>query len=96
MTSDWSGWLDRLEASHTAQRAALAEGRHDSADVGAAPPDLGPLPASLEARARALLQLNGVLTAELAAACASAGRQLKLVGAVQHRTAGASFLDTRG
>ena len=96
MTQEWSSWLDRFEAGCTASRAALAEGRHDRVDLGEPPPDLGPLPVSLEARAQALLRVNALLTAELAAACASAGRQLRLVTAVQHRTGGASFFDSRG
>ena len=96
MTQDWSSWLDQLQAGVTAQRTALAQGRHDSVAADQTPPDLGPLPAALEERARALLRDNDALTAELAAACAAAGRQLKLVSAMQHRTAGASFLDARG
>ena len=97
MTHDWSSWLDQLQASHTDQRAALADGRHDSVVVGDPPNDLGPLPAALEGRARELLRDNDALTAALAAACAASGRQLKLVSALQQRAPGASsFVDTRG
>ena len=98
MTHDWSSWLDQLQAGVTASRAALADGRHDSVHVDGGPPaDLGPLPPALEGRARGLLHDNHGLTAELAAACAASGRQLKLVSAMQQRSPEAStFFDSRG
>ena len=96
VTPDWSTWLDQLEASITAQRAALADGRHDDVVAGQPPVDLGPLPADLAARASRLLQLNTALTEELAASCAAHGRQLQLVSAMHRReTSASSYLDTR-
>ena len=95
MTPDWSTWLDQLEAGITAQRAALAEGRHDDVLPGRPAGDLGPLPPALEARARDLLRANATLTAELGAACASHGRQLKLLLALEPAKLRPSYLDTR-
>ena len=95
MTQVWSSWLDQLEESISAQRTALAEGRHDDVLGGQPPTGLGPLPVELEARARSLLQENASLTAELATACASHGRQLKLLCAIEPRRPGSSYLDTR-
>lgn len=97
MTHDWSAWLDRLQASVTARRAALADGHHDSIVTDDLATDLGPLPAALEGRARTVLGEHDALMAELTEACAASGRQLKLVSAMQHRTADASsFVDLRG
>ena len=95
MTSHWSDWLDQLETSISAQRAAVAEGRHDDVVPGPAPVGLGPLPTDLEARARELLNRNAALTSELAAACAAHGRQLKLLSTIAPRESTAcSYLDT--
>lgn len=95
MTSDWSRWLDRLETSISAQRAAIVEGRHDDVVPGPAPVALGPLPTDLEERARQLLDHNASLTRELAAACAAHGRQLKLLSTIApHGSSASSFLDT--
>ena len=97
MTQDWPSWLDQLEAGVTAQRAALTDGQHEIVVTSTPPTDLGPLPPALEERVRGLLRENDALTAELAAAFAASGRQLKLVSALQQRThGGASFLDERG
>jgi hypothetical protein len=97
VTQDWSSWLDQLQTGVTVARAALADGRHDSVLVDGPPADLGPLPPALEARARELLHDNHVLTAELAAAFAASGRQLKLVAAMHQRSPEASsFFDSRG
>lgn len=96
MTPAWSTWLDQLEASISAQRAAIADGRHDDVVAGQPPVDLGPLPADLAARASKLLHLNTALTEELAASCAAHGRQLQLVSAMHRReTSASSYLDTR-
>lgn len=96
MTLDWPTWLDRLEASITACRAAVAEGRHDDVVTSDAPVGLGPLPVDLERRARVLLRLNASLTDELTTACAAHGRQLKLLTALHpHEGASCSYLDTR-
>lgn len=96
MTPDWPTWLDQLEASITAQRAAIADGRHDDVVAGHAPDGLGPLPAHIAARASQLLHLNTALIEELAASCAAHGRQLQLLSTMQPRESSASsYVDTR-
>ncbi len=96
MTPDWRTWLDELEASIAAQRAAIADGRHDDVVACHPPVDLGPLPVDLADRASGLVHLNAALTEELAASCAAHGRQLQLLSAMQPREISASsYLDTR-
>ena len=95
--SDWAAALDEFERRIAAQRAALDLG--DAPDVGAFVPrlELGPLPAALEERARALLAESKDVEAELAGALAHVGQDLAMVrklDASTGRPAGARFLDT--
>ena len=95
MTS-WDEQLDRFEARLVDQRRALAEGRPQ--DVAAfVPLPTGPLPAGLVDRAHALSEQADALTAELAAATASAGRQLQVVTVMKGSAlTTSSFVDQRG
>ena len=92
----WDEQLDRFEQRLADQRQALTEGRPE--DVAAfVPQPAGPLPASLVERARALSAQADALTTELAAATASAARQLQVTTAMQgaqHSTS--AYLDQRG
>ena len=95
--SDWAAALDEFEQRIAAQRAALDLG--DAPDLGAFVPrqELGPLPPSLEARARSLLAESRDVEAELAGALAHVGQDLALVrrlNATTGRAEGARFLDT--
>ena len=92
----WDEQLDRFEQRLADQRLALTEGRPE--DVTAfVPQPAGTLPASLVERARALSAQADALTSELAAATASAARQLQVTTAMQgaqHSTS--AYLDQRG
>ena len=92
----WDEQLDRFEASLADQRRAVAHGRPQDVEAFV-PLAAGPLPADLAPRVRALLADADALTAELAAAAASAGRQLQLV-TVMHGSSqpSSSYVDQRG
>lgn len=92
----WDEELDRFEAHLEDQRRAVCDGR--SQDIhGFVPEALGPLPADVAERARALCDQADALTAALAAAAASAARQLQLVAVMQRsEQPTSSYVDQRG
>ena len=92
----WSEQLDRFEACLADQCRALAEGRPQDVEAFV-PQPVGPLPAGLAQRARALSEQADALTAELTAATAAAGRQLQLVTVMQRsEQPTSSYVDQRG
>lgn len=92
----WEQQLDRFEQRLADQRRAVAEGRPEDV-VAFMPQPAGPLPAELAGRARALSAQADALTTELAAATASAARQLQVTTAMQGtQRPTSSYLDQRG
>ena len=92
----WEEQLDRFETHLAEQRRAVCDGRIQ--DIHAfVPPPLGPLPAELAERTRALCDQADALTAELSAAVAAAGRQLQLVTVMKgSQQPSSSYIDQRG
>lgn len=97
-TSRWEATLDAFAGCLAEQERLLAEDRVAELPVFAPAPGLGPLPASLVARARELQARSAVLTDEVGRAAHDVSRQLALarrlascVGPAE--TASAVFLD---
>jgi hypothetical protein len=94
----WAAALDDFAGRLAAQRAALTDGTVDQLPDFEPPSGLGPLPASLEQRARELLADNEAVTAALAAAAGRAGRELAALSRMtpdDTRPAPAAFVDRR-
>lgn len=94
--SPWQACLDALAEHLVEQRAALADGRPEDVHPFAVPDGIGPVPAALAGRLRALAAENAALSIELTAAVASCARQLQVL-TVFHRpeAATAAFVDSR-
>jgi len=91
----WVEQLDRFEACLAGQRRAVAEGRPDDV-VAFVPQAVGPLPAELVERARALSERADALIAELSTATASVARQLQVVTVMKGtQQPSSSYVDQR-
>ena len=92
----WYEQLDRFEAHLAEQRRAVCDGRVQELHAFV-PQPVGPLPAALAERARALCDQADALTAELSAAAAAAGRKLQLVTVMKgSQQPTSSYVDQRG